>query len=219
MKKIEIQGFTIVELMIATAIFSTILLICTTAMIQVGRYYYKGVNSARTQESARNIIEQISLPVQLSGYEPYPIPFNTNNYNGLDVYAFCIGNDRYNFAIDVQVTDGLPDSTYNPARQSPHALWKDKTTDPSCPTADLTLNKPSSDAATGKELLNSGMRIKALSVAPVVGNPSLWSVDVSLLYGDSDLIDPATGNCISSSIGGSFCGVSDLHTTVYRRVQ
>ena len=52
-------GFTIVELMIATAILSTILLLVTTMMINIGNLYYKGVNQARVQDGVRTLADDV----------------------------------------------------------------------------------------------------------------------------------------------------------------
>src|SRR3990172_9120101 len=62
-----VGGFTIVELMIATTIFSVILLIVTFGMLQIGRTYYKGITLTKTQNAARSIIDTISQDIQFSG--------------------------------------------------------------------------------------------------------------------------------------------------------
>ena len=53
-------GFTIVELMIATVIFSMVLLVCSYAIIHAGRMYYKGMIMSKTQDTARKIIDSAS---------------------------------------------------------------------------------------------------------------------------------------------------------------
>lgn len=63
-RRLNSKGFTIVELMIATAVFSVILMVFVAAIIQVGRIYYKGVIQSRTQERARAISEQVAKDLQ-----------------------------------------------------------------------------------------------------------------------------------------------------------
>ena len=64
--KLRNKGFTIVELLIATAVFSFILLVVTTGIIRLGNMYYKGVISSRTQESIRNIVSETSSAIQFA---------------------------------------------------------------------------------------------------------------------------------------------------------
>lgn len=49
MNKINTSGFTLIELMIATTVFSVVMLISTYGFIKINQYYTKGVNAARTQ--------------------------------------------------------------------------------------------------------------------------------------------------------------------------
>lgn len=66
------QGFTLVELMIATALFSSILLLITFGLLSIGQNYYKGKNSARTQDVARRVIDEISQAIQFGDAAPSP---------------------------------------------------------------------------------------------------------------------------------------------------
>lgn len=56
-------GFTIVELMIATVVFSVILILITTGIIQIGKAYYKGIIGSRTQETARKITDEVGRSI------------------------------------------------------------------------------------------------------------------------------------------------------------
>lgn len=67
------EGFTLVELMIATSIFSVILLLLTFGLLGIGQNYYKGRNSVRTQDTARRIMDEISQAIQFSAEPPSPI--------------------------------------------------------------------------------------------------------------------------------------------------
>ena len=58
------SGFTLLELMIATTIFSVILLLCTVGLIQIGKTYYKGSAIVRTQNVARDITDNITQAIQ-----------------------------------------------------------------------------------------------------------------------------------------------------------
>ena len=59
------KGFTVLELMIATTVFSVMLLLTTTGMIQIGKVYYKGLVTAKTQDTVRSI-SHLAPPPQLT---------------------------------------------------------------------------------------------------------------------------------------------------------
>ena len=126
------NGFTIVELMIALTVLSTILLISTTVFIQIGRLYTKGINSADLQNAARTVVTDLSSSVQLSGSQPpgcaagdtacgcTPATFYVNKApsqvdSGVtlnEVYAFCVGKIRYTYVLNRELGD---DSAAPPA--------------------------------------------------------------------------------------------------------
>lgn len=214
------KGFTIIELMIATMVFSSILLVITTALIQIGHIYYKGVISARTQEAARGIIDDISRSIQLSGGSvlgtapPTPstetLKTATNGAKG-----FCVNQRRYSYVIDKQLSD-TPTSV-----QSKHVLIVDEM--PSqCSTATYAQDITNASAPlvnNSVELLSPNMQLNKLSVS---GSGDLYTITVRVVYGDSDLLDTdANGikTCKNQSAGSQFCSVSELTTTVQKRVQ
>ncbi len=95
------KGFTIIELLLATAVFSLVLVGATSALIQIGRMYYKGLTTSNTQETARRIMEDVSRNIQFSGATPTDTPGGglAVNYNGTDIalISFCIGSLRYSY--------------------------------------------------------------------------------------------------------------------------
>jgi prepilin-type N-terminal cleavage/methylation domain-containing protein len=64
------QGFTIVELMIATTVLSTLLVVVAIVMISIGKLYYKGLNQARLQDNTRNAVTAIAKQLQLNTGDP-----------------------------------------------------------------------------------------------------------------------------------------------------
>ncbi len=216
------KGFTIVELMIATSVFSIILLICATALLDIGKVYNKGIISIQTQNASRSIMDELANQVQF-GVSP-PSAIHTQAYSFLSVHSFCIGETRYSYAIDSEVVDtGF--SLGN--RKSPHALWRDTSSDPNtCVPADLTQSNPSvigGISGTGKEMIPANIRLRTLSLQLVSGN--LWKLSLSIVYGDDIFLrrlPPGSGpiiSCISTNSGGSYCGISDLSTEVQRTLK
>jgi len=223
------QGFTIVELLISTTVFSVILLLCLAALVQIGKMYYKGVTTAQTQQTARAIMDEITQGIQLSGdgvraqtltVGPQVAPADPA------VGFFCIGSTRYTYAIDRQVSDA--NNTND--KQLLHALWVDEpgacagATDQKLselPTVDLSLPVPST-APHGRELLSSNMRITRLTLVPTDGD-RLWTINLTIAYGDEDLFttDPADSTrkiCKGAQAGTQFCAFSEITSVIKRRL-
>lgn len=223
--KLTNKGFTIIELMIATMVFSIVLLICAFALLQIGRTYYKGLNAARTQEAARTIVDEIARGIQFSGNQiaTTPDPPNTSSS-----FVFCVGDQRFTAQTGQQVEDGNNSELH----QQYHALAVDNY--PGCnngsPKQDLTA-KPIS----GRELVPIHMRLAKLEVKDMGNN--LYEVNVRVVLGDDDLLcSPEAGDCSSTSTsedealnnrdlicksfrsGAQFCAVSELNTVVQKRI-
>jgi prepilin-type N-terminal cleavage/methylation domain-containing protein len=224
-------GFTIIELLIATTVFSVILLLCAVALIQISRVYYKGITTTKTQEAARGIIDDISRNIQFSGGTVTGITTNGG------VSTFCVNTVRYTFKANTQVTDNSP----VPAQQQGyHALVKD-----TCGTAAPDLNA-SGLSGGAIELVPQKMRLAKLIVcepgdavsascpAPPAAGSNLYNISIRVVSGDNDLLcSPAQGNCSSSvatdftntdiicknfSAGMQFCAYSELTTSVQKRI-
>lgn len=219
-------GFTIVELLIATTIFSIVLVGAMAGFTQIGRLYYKGVVAAKTQEVNRAIIEEISQAIQfnkttlrtslVAGGPDVPVGNTDTGY-------FCIGPKRYTYALDRR----LSFSTSPTGKEKRHVMWVDQpingcaesTTGP----ADLTQADPCLGGATcinGRELMGENMRLTKLVLA---GTNTLQSISVSVAFGDDEnngplVTDSGRRVCRGDSFTVQFCAISELSTTAYRRV-
>jgi prepilin-type N-terminal cleavage/methylation domain-containing protein len=231
--KIEAQkGFTIIELMISTIIFSLVLLGATAAIIQIGKQFYKGLTLARTQEATRSTVEEIAQSIQYTsrdikvpnypgGVTKYYVP--VTDPLAPDTFYFCVGNKRYSFAL-------------GKALQAPktHVLWVDEP-NAGCANAvvmgpaDLNLANPSADptypGVNGRELLGKFMRITELSVS--VNQQQLWTISLSIVAGDISnqlvTVDPVTGEvrvtCEGEVLGSEFCAISEISVNATKRIQ
>lgn len=221
-------GFTLVELLIATTVFSIILLAAAAALIQVGRLYYKGVISSKTQGAARTVMDDISRSIQFNSGDV--VSFPPDDGEALKTQIICVGTTRYTFVLNMQLNDNVPEGQYNTEafpKQIRHVLWQDKVPSAdSCQgptdsgTPDLTLANPGGNGAEGKELVENGMRLTQLSASPQ-GN-EVYVVNIGLIYGDNDLLLPNADTpetCKGSLVGGQWCAVSTLSTQVYKRVE
>lgn len=225
-KRTNNAGFTIVELMIATVVFSVLLVVIAGAMIQIGRLYYKGVTAARTQEVARSVMTDITQALQ----------FNNGTFNdGVTVTpsdddasgGFCVGDRLYSYRYGQLVASGK------------HALVSRSVaggcSDASLATSNLRDNNLDS---VDRELLGADMRLAKIDVNQLSDGKS-YEVTVRVVYGADDLMcDPDLNNCdpnvelnaqqISAArnlscksvrSGSQFCAVSELSTIVERRLQ
>ncbi len=210
------KGFTIIELLVATTVFSIILLIATAGILQISRTYYQGVLQARTQETARTIADEIgeSMRFSIGSYAPGAV------VNGPDIDAsnsatgyFCLGTRRYTYAIDRQLK-----ASPNGGKQKAHVLWVDQPVG-GCGSAE-NLDSPVSD---GRELLSENMRLTRLSIQPAPGAlPDTYRIDIGVAYGDDDLLDFVSGGqtkyCKEAATGREFCAVSNVSLTVTKRL-
>jgi len=218
MKRAPQKGFTIVELMIASAVFSIILLVALAGFTSIGRIFYKGVTINQTQDITNQILSDVTQHVQSaasissnSGSTHY---LTANGYN-----YYCVGGTRYTLNLMHQldtsqaedysvggnfglVRDQLPGST---ACAAPCA------TSSGCPSGSVSFNKPI-------EMLANRMRLMKLDIASV--NGQLYNVSVTVAFGDDDVFsnptDPNTIECKGSEASQAFCAVNRLSTGVYQ---
>ena len=208
-KKFNQQGFTIIELLVATLIFSTILLVATFAIIQVSRVYIRGYIGATTQNTNRSILDQLTQQLQLSTNGTIILP--ASSPSGA-VYWFCVNGDRYTYVYNYAVGD--------PLSPTKNIFLQDKDPSSSCSgPADLNC----SSGCTGKELLTKNMQILPPSfggsiIREITSNgQNLYQVNLNVLYGITGTYTPLTHVCVPISAGGAFCSPSSITTTIQQR--
>ncbi len=201
------KGFTLIELMMATAVFSVVMLIVTTGIIRIGQIYYRNITQNRTSEATRVISEEIVRSIQFA---------KGNRRAGADpATQFCIGDTRYTYNINQKVTGGTP------------GLISERISPSDACSSAASINT--------QELLGENMRLLAFDVNPVDAAERTWRVNVRVAYGDDDLLshyndngtpvnpasvntDAANADCKSGIAGGSFCATARLDTTVKKRL-
>ena len=192
--KAKTDGFTIIELLIAMTVFSMVMLMLSMSIIQITRVYYKGLTNAKTQETARTILQDVSQNIQ----------FNGGNIPNSDATGACVGDRRYSYTIGTQVNG------------SARGLVAD--TPGSCtPGSYQSLSGPLT--ADSSELLIPKSRLAKFSITRPDPAVPLYKITVRVVYGDDDLLVPAKDSCKVERAGTEFCAVSELSTTVQQRVQ
>lgn len=218
------KGFTLIELMIASSLFAVILLVVSIGLLQIGRVYFKGITSAYTHEVTRNVIEDISEAIQLSG-EDVTNPIANNGA----VQGFCVGPRRYSYQRG-QLKDTGPGVR--------HALVVDvldecNGTGPGVTSPTQAQNINGTLTTNSRELVGENMRIANLVLTNLGGG--FYQITVRIVYGDNDLLcSPALNDCNTNGVtdvnrtdlqckpserGGQFCSAAELTTTIQRRIQ
>jgi len=210
-------GFTIVELLISTAVFATVLLLSTFGLLQIGRTYYKGVTSNRTQETARIILDEVADAIRFGSGTP-AVPAQAG---GGTPGMYCAGGKRFSYLRARQLVEGAPNGT-----QARHVLVVDDVGTCSASTPAQNLSNPSVVLTPGsRELMNTRMRLTDFSVTPVGGTTNLYDIRVRVVSGDEnqlvDLIgaDGIRESCVNERTGSQFCAASELSTVVEKRIK
>ena len=195
------EGFTIVELMIATLVFSTILLVITFGVMSFTKMYYKSVYMSATQHTARDISDAVTNAVKFGTGTPTGIFNDSVSGNSY----FCTGGYVFVYQPGIQYK---PSSTIGMYMQ---------------PVQGNGCSIPVSSTAR-RQLLASNMRVSYLSFS---GTNDVYTLTLRIAYGDSDLLIPSSAasderwdantQCISGN-GAEYCAVSGLIATATRRV-
>jgi prepilin-type N-terminal cleavage/methylation domain-containing protein len=229
MKKIkDNKGFTIIELMIATAILGLVLLLVTEVMMSMGKLYYKGVSLTRIQNDARTITDQVSQDIKYSnqfssgsGSEPYTGATD----DSVAISSYCIGSVRYSYILDYMIGDTNEPVSNTP--EVPDVIVRDNT-NASLPASDLVtpytggcqpLNLTSTsllaDDSSATELMASNSRLTNFSIS----GSGPYTINVDVAYGFLYLLTPtsttpATPWTCNGGDGDDFCGSAGLQTSV-----
>ncbi len=200
------KGFTLIELAIATSVFSIVLLMLMTSVIKITDDYYRGLTQSETQNVANNIVNTISQAIQFGGgVETVPTANNGSE-------AYCINGQLYSYLIGYEVEPN-PNTSDN---QAYHGLLV-STNGCSQPQ---NLTSPSS---AGQELLGQNMRLAAFSITALPGWSQSYYIHVRVVYGSNNLLANGTSGpdvtCSGNNSLSRFCAVSDLSAVVQQRVQ
>jgi prepilin-type N-terminal cleavage/methylation domain-containing protein len=225
------KGFTIIELMIATIVFSVIILLSSVMITNIGNLYNKAINQSRIQSTVRSLISDTTQQLKLSsGQFTVPsVPLTPSSGN--PIYGYCIGSVRYSYILGIKIGT------------IPHVLWRDvNNSQGSCVPVDISVGNLVNNN-TGVELMAPNSRLTAFSItANSKSGGSPYSVVIDVAYGDDDLLcDTSQPNsctststlrikypnnppnitvaCKSGNISGrQFCAVAGLNVLVNQRV-
>lgn len=209
------QGFTIIELLVATAVFSLVLMAAVSGFLQIGRLFYKGVVTNRTQVVANQLLASIVADIQDSPASGTIAIVNDPPDPSVGYTYFCAGGARYTLNFDkpldianINFTDGFgvlrDELPGNNACAPPCVTGAPSPYD--CSAAKYEFNNP-------EELLANNIRLDSLSLGSPVSNPTqLYNVKVRVVSGDDETVQIDTAQPLSAS--NVVCN-SNLQTSQY----
>lgn len=200
MKRMNKKGFTIVELMIATTIFSGILLMMIMAYLYMSKAFVHAYIQAQTQTAARNVITSVSQSLSLSGGEVRKLTPTT----GPVFEAYCIGNDEYSYTINDPINNS-PTPTNNFSPDNPSLPFHMNNTH--CQDA------PDTSSSQGI-IVGNGIYIKDFSISPIATGSSIVKINIQLYYGAGGQLVTPNFNCPGLDSGGEFCSTASYSTYV-----
>lgn len=200
------SGFTIVELLIATVVFSTVLLMMTMGIIQVSRLYIKGYTVSETQNTTRAIVDNVTQAIQTSQNSSPDAIYIPSGSPGW----FCINGSVYIYSVNVKLT------AYN------NVFYVEKPSGGCSATVNPSTNPrgyPCDSSTYCQELLADDMRLTNISLQEVDTTNQLYQFSIGVEYGTSGQnYQPGTHSCYSITGGGEFCSYVTDVTTVQQRV-
>ena len=216
------SGFTIVELLIATSVFSLVLLAALTSFIGVGHLFYKGVSLTNTQNVATQVLNDITNSMQSSSAISLP-----STKPGTSYTYMCIGNARYTYTTANGISVPANDSSganYNDGNNGGNfGLLKDTLPGLSGCSPPCASGGPGSgcfNQTSPTEMLGANMRTADLKLNQVATN--LYNLSIVVAYGDNsvmDLSNPKQPACVGNYSDQSFCSVANLSTTIFAGVR
>lgn len=201
-------GFTIVELLIATAILSLIILLSTVMISSIGSLFYKGIIQTRTQNNTRNISDDVAQHLKFSNGDLWS---SSHVYAGVTINSYCVNGTRYSYVIGRQIGTIA------------HVLWRDNP-GASCTPVDLTLATPinadGSASINGAEMIAPSSRLTVFSLTRATLTSPI-AINVGVAFGDPSLTNAVSGSSVKclGAAGDSFCASVYQSTIVTQRAQ
>jgi prepilin-type N-terminal cleavage/methylation domain-containing protein len=227
------SGFTIIELMIATLVFSIILLVIIGAFLQIGHIFFKGVSLANTQESSRSLIGDITDDLRFArnpqciddkeSTDSQSVANTPQCTVDANTRFFCVGTHRYVYTLAKNMPAGSQKMTNDDISQNSYTNYKGvvETTIPAgCPHPGTTSEK------NRKQLLGPDMQLNALSMKCAANFCTIHTHII--FYGaddgvfesasaPSDALRAPDAQCTGDLRSTQFCAVSDMTTSVNMR--
>ncbi len=208
-KKVNSKGFTLIELMISTVVFSSILLIATIAIIYVSKTYVEGQVVIKNQDNSQAILMNLANAIKFDDNSNNNIVLPQLN-SSTNNYYFCIGSYEYIYSLNQLFTSN---------NQVAGLLQLTNSLSPNC------VYPTSINIGSSRQLLSQNERVGQLAISQ---NNNIYDISLTIGYGNNSVLqtlntasDPAPPykyRCVISAFSVSLCAVSSLSTTVTSRI-
>ena len=215
------KGFTIIELLIATSVFSLVLLVALGSFLQIGRLFYKGVSLTSVQNVATQTLNDMAGNLQVA--TDYTGQQTSGGY-----YYFCIDGTRYTYTTHTynsQQVSSVANSSASPFSYSPGSndfgLLKDSPGGCSAPCG-ISCGPTGFDKTKPVEMLGDQMRLVNITITTSATN--LYNIKLVVAYGADSVLSFSTGpppsaSCLGNSANQAFCSVVSTSTAVVKGSQ
>lgn len=204
------QGFTIIELLLALAVFSFVLVFITTAFLQIFRTYNRGIARKEVNQSARLLLEDITSKMRTV---VSPVQIDTSQLNR---GRLCVGSYSY---------------VWNPVNKASIGGWTNNQVDgavvnlvrvdgdnghqacnPS--VANITDGTPTSMFSERVGVLMPNSSTPAINVALASAQiPDIYSVGLTVSTTRLDLLD-VLNKCVTQNTSSPYCAQITLRSTI-----
>lgn len=203
MKQGKTWGFTVIELLLATAVFSVVIVVALAGFLGIGRVFYKGVNLTQSKQTAQKMLDIVTNDIQSASTPVFSgTASNDRNY-------YCVGHIRYTYKINnlIDITDS---TTYDTTEK--FGLMRD-----SLPGTSGCANPFDGSGAIApqnpSELLGNYMRLNKFDIKPIPSSTNVYTVTIKITTGDDSTLNE-DGTCDSNLSKSQYCSQTELTTTV-----
>ncbi|HUY53302.1 MAG TPA: prepilin-type N-terminal cleavage/methylation domain-containing protein [Candidatus Dormibacteraeota bacterium] len=219
-KKIDQNGFTIIELLIATSVFTAVLFIVTYGVIQISKTYTNGFIRSQTQNIAVSLSDNITRDIEFSSTTSFPNPPEQSvqvtkpGYQPVTYYYFCTTQNEY-FYIPGGSLYKIPIASLQSILASQNCYSPQQFINNTAISGDIQSLISSSNV----EILNHTVYDNQSMLSNVSSSNGLYSVSIEVLYGNqSNLIQNDNKSqwiCRPTVLIGPFCAIYNFSTQAY----
>lgn len=195
------KGFTIVELLLALAVFSFVLVFVTTAFLQLFRTYNRGVTRKEVNQNTRLLIDDITNKMRIVA-DPALIDVSRVNQGRL-----CVGSYSY-----VWNPIGGTGTKIKVNSQEIAIVRIDNDNLSACQSSPT---KYDFSGVQSTSMFTGRMGVQSLSVTPQVGGiTGLFNVVVTASTTQTNFLDSLLSSCKADNISTAYCAKVSLQETV-----
>ncbi len=179
-QKIKKNGFTIVELMIATAVFSLALLVLAVSLLTINHQYFKGISQGNVQTASGNILNNVTSAVEFSNGN-YLSSYDSSNYQGY----FCVGHTEFLY----QLYKIDSNTTVNPLTEINNCIGQTSNPLKACSISNCQYSG----------LLGNNMQLLNFQITSIDSSLHLFKINLDIAFASKDQLFCSLSSTTSTS--------------------